>query len=1057
MGFIVVQFFWLMVSQLTLKHTTISNSPGHGLLAFAVEGLSSITDSKFTSNRASSNYRGGNALFLYSGCKGSSHLLVNGSQFFNGYENHREFVSSGTGGLTVQINCMNICVTVINTLFDNNQAYFGGGLYILFEMLTNNSVKVTDVVLSNGRGERGSGLFVRLEETLTANDPFSCKNNHDVYEPHNLMELTRVSFLSNTGIGALCIEERQKAGCAIQYVLIKDSVFSSNLLANGWWIGTAVRFANCPACVKSYKPFYMIQATFQNVSFLSNGVQVLFQSSSLYFQFVQNVTFINCTFENNSQAAITSLSSNLIFQGRNIFRNNSAALGGALTLLGNSFLYLMQETNIWFVDNHAQYVGGAIFIDPDILSPSHPVCFFQIIPDGPANDPVSTISVNFLNNSAGYAGSSIYGGHIHHCTPIKWEKSGEDVFRKIFNITNSEEDPSAITSDPLNACLCSSGRRQPNCSIHNYPVEKFPGEDFTLRLAVVGDTFDGVVPGAVHASFYKSATINATFGPLQRSQTADKTYCSNFTYTIFSTNNTVSFYVTSEKITFIPQIYSPKITVHLKPCPLGFTLSHDTGKCECASMFHRNGIHCYISNQSILRPANSWIGFVSSNVLFHDNCPYGYCLSYDVYITTNLTDEQCEANRTGFLCGKCAEGYSLTLGYQECAKCSNVFLLLIFPLAIVGILLVALLFAFKLTVTDGSINGLIFYSNVVGMSHYTLSPSTSSSLYIFISWLNLDLGINTCFFDGMDAYTETWLQFVFPVYLWAIIIIIIVLCNKFPKLMSKFGGQDSVKVLATLLLLSYTKLQQTLVTIFSFTTLKYSNGVVRYVWLYDANVEFLDEKHLLLLIVGIFVLIILVVPYTVGLASFQYLQTCSGRRIFRWVNKMKPVFDAYAGPYKDRYRTWTGILLIIRTLLIIAFTLNITGLPDLNLLIILAMSLLLLMASSHGIYNKWQYNILESFFYLQLGVLAGGLLYARHNNGSVKAMANFSMGLTLVVFSGLTCHRIFFSCCASSLKRLYYKQQQGFDGDTGEEEPLLVDVRSRCQERNSSTTLQYMS
>jgi len=30
-------------------------------------------------------------------------------------------------------------------------------------------------------------------------------------------------------------------------------------------------------------------------------------------------------------------------------------------------------------------------------------------------------------------------------------------------------------------------------------------------------------------------------------------------------------------------------------------------------------------------------------------------------------------------------------------------------------------------------------------------PKETSILTVFIAWLNLDLGIETCFFDGMDA------------------------------------------------------------------------------------------------------------------------------------------------------------------------------------------------------------------------------------------------------------------------------------------------------------------
>ena len=115
-----------------------------------------------------------------------------------------------------------------------------------------------------------------------------------------------------------------------------------------------------------------------------------------------------------------------------------------------------------------------------------------------------------------------------------------------------------------------------------------------------------------------------------------------------------------------------------------------------------------------------------------------------------------------------------------------------------------------------------------------------------MAWLNLDLGIQTCLFDGLDGYAETWLQFLFPFYLWMIILFIIQFYRKFPALANRLGGENAVQVLATLLLLSYTELQRTVITIMSFTTLEYPDGVVRYVWLYDANVEFFKGKHLFL-------------------------------------------------------------------------------------------------------------------------------------------------------------------------------------------------------------------
>ena len=47
-----------------------------------------------------------------------------------------------------------------------------------------------------------------------------------------------------------------------------------------------------------------------------------------------------------------------------------------------------------------------------------------------------------------------------------------------------------------------------------------------------------------------------------------------------------------------------------------------------------------------------------------------------------------------------------------------------------------------------------------------LQVDSTDALSLFLTWLNLDFGIETCFFDGMDAYTKIWLQFVFPAYIY---------------------------------------------------------------------------------------------------------------------------------------------------------------------------------------------------------------------------------------------------------------------------------------------------
>ena len=76
---------------------------------------------------------------------------------------------------------------------------------------------------------------------------------------------------------------------------------------------------------------------------------------------------------------------------------------------------------------------------------------------------------------------------------------------------------------------------------------------------------------------------------------------------------------------------------------------------------------------------------------------------------------------------------------------------------------------------------------------------------MFIAWVNHDLGIETCFFDGMDAYSKAWLQYAFPIYVW-VLVGAIILASRHSTRIVRSLGTNPVAVLATLFLLSYAKL-----------------------------------------------------------------------------------------------------------------------------------------------------------------------------------------------------------------------------------------------------------
>ena len=150
----------------------------------------------------------------------------------------------------------------------------------------------------------------------------------------------------------------------------------------------------------------------------------------------------------------------------------------------------------------------------------------------------------------------------------------------------------------------------------------------------------------------------------------------------------------------------------------------------------------------------------ANGIILHSHCPFDYCKSHSVRFTLNETDIQCSYDRRGLLCGGCQPGLSLALGSSHCLQCSNAYLTLLVVFSVAGIALVILLLVCKLTVAMATINGLIFYANIIAVNQSVFFPSGDTNialdiLRVFVAWLNLDFGIETCFYDGMDAYART--------------------------------------------------------------------------------------------------------------------------------------------------------------------------------------------------------------------------------------------------------------------------------------------------------------
>ena len=116
-----------------------------------------------------------------------------------------------------------------------------------------------------------------------------------------------------------------------------------------------------------------------------------------------------------------------------------------------------------------------------------------------------------------------------------------------------------------------------------------------------------------------------------------------------------------------------------------------------------------------------------------------------------------------------------------------------------------------------------------------------------------------CFYNGMDDYTKMYLQLAFPVYL-IIIVTLLIIGSRYSTKVPRLTARRALVVLATLFLLSYTKILRTVsyVLFFYSTITELPSNKTTIVWSVDANVPLFGAKFIVLFTVCLILLIIII-------------------------------------------------------------------------------------------------------------------------------------------------------------------------------------------------------
>lgn len=794
----------------------------------------------------------------------------------------------------------------------------------------------------------------------------------------------------------------------------------------------------------------------------------------------------------NRTSAITVYYCNVTLSGRLLFANNSGIRGGAMALY-SSTLNLAPSTEVKFINNSASEIGGAMYINPSLMPNQllsimahdslpiaqpldiHPPCFYRLLD---CSD-TANYTFTFANNSAGKGGDDVFGASLRFHRNSLTEKKCN------LTVSGVSSSISSVTSDPTRVCLCDRHGR-PQCENNSYIFKNYAvrsGEVFSVLAAVVGGDY-GTTIGPVFADFLSidhSSAPSFTTNSQHIQVLTDSQRCSKLNYSLhYFDRGKIIIYLTTVYIGTLTErvLCMDESCFHTTPvflnmtllnCPPGLTLLGEPPVCDCYNVLSEKDVKCSIIDGKGVFSWNGslWVTVERDNIIYGQYCPFNYCksnVSQGIALESD-SNAQCGLNRAGRLCGGCMKNYSLAIGSSHCIHCpndNNLALLIFFAAA--GFLLVFFISALNLTVTQGTINGLIFYANVVWIYQSIFFPEEQkmSALLVFLktfmAWINLDFGIETCFVSGLTAFWKTWLQFIFPFYLWAIAGLIIVAARYSSRLTNLLGNR-AVPVLDTLFLLSYMKLLRLVAAamVFSVVT-KYPQRSTLVVWSVDGNLGYFGIPHVFLFLAGLATLLFLGLPYTLLLFLMQWLRRLQQFRILKWMMRFHPVYDAYFAPLQHQHQYWFGLLLLVRGILLLTFASTFTVPQNINLLLLFTLGVILLfyIAQTHP-YKTKTLHILHSAFLVNVTLLSGSVIFTQtHPNGpTLQAVAvTLSTGAAFLKFCGIVIHAVVAPRCSSRClsyrrRRQISMMSSNIDKSGNEVEPVVADDMESTGYRDS--------
>ena len=480
------------------------------------------------------------------------------------------------------------------------------------------------------------------------------------------------------------------------------------------------------------------------------------------------------TFENNSGTALVILSNYLLVQngGTLQFLRNSGRQGGAVAVMGNGYILMGENTRLEFINNTAQYKGGAIFAyrsgEHDLISSRN--CFIRYI-DIESPPGKWKASFYFRGNTANNKRNSIYASTILPCVWGANYGSGKDsgeLKREVFcwnNWTyhNNTDCANEVSSAPASYVL-------------NDSYTTIPGKVLPLGIEAYDALGNNVTNDAIFLTQIKSG--NASF---RGNGTSNYDYISKNVLDLHGQPNSI---IKLQIETIDPIVIQSEIEVQLQRCPPGLTHSmpsSNTTICQCPNQDNANAYAGYLKcdgesfQSKILH--HSWLGYVKidgKTVTVVGLSPYVNSISNNEFVQLptdpeNLTEFFCKTlNRTGIMCGSCIKNYGPSVTTSACVSCPDgverySWLLYLVAVFLPNIVFFVCVFIFSMTATFGPLNAFIFFAQVITTVAMVNAEGTLVLFNSVISNDSTSLELINIFHDFYTVVYDMWnLNFFLP-------------------------------------------------------------------------------------------------------------------------------------------------------------------------------------------------------------------------------------------------------------------------------------------------------